>query len=159
MADMGERGRISVHMRCAWLLALAPSVVARLVRTMLLSSPCPELAIDVYIVRDGAMARYNYRHMGCAGPTNILSFPACAALRFGSQRSALSVPADAATLILSADTARREAFLYGQDLEEYTVWLLAHGMGHLLGYDHGVAMDTVCARFYAAARQELGLLQ
>lgn len=45
-------------------------------------------------------------------------------------------------LAMSPDTVCREAMLYGQKLEAHTMRLLAHGFAHLLGYEHGKAMDA-----------------
>jgi probable rRNA maturation factor len=49
-------------------------------------------------------------------------------------------------LALSVDAVRREAWLYGRDPAEYCRRLLAHGLAHVLGYDHGPAMDALAAR-------------
>ena len=58
-------------------------------------------------------------------------------------------------LLLSLDTLARECLLYGQEPAEHALRLLAHGMGHLAGLDHGPAMDRVCAACFDAARQAL----
>ena len=50
------------------------------------------------------------------------------------------------SLAMAVETFQREAFLYGQELNAYTVFLLAHGFAHLLGYDHGPAMDALMER-------------
>ncbi len=50
------------------------------------------------------------------------------------------------SLAMAVETVQREAFLYGQELSAYTVFLLAHGFAHLLGYDHGPAMDAIMER-------------
>lgn len=97
--------------------------------------------IEVYIVRDAAQAHAHLRHLHCFGPTNILSFA-----------GGKDMPA---SLVLSADTFRRECLLYGQPPSEYLVRLLAHGLAHTLGFDHGPAMDTACATMEAAARKRL----
>ena len=88
-----------------------------------------ESSVGLRIVDDQAMALAHTQFMGCVGPTNILSFPAVENEHLGD-------------MILSADTLRREAFLYNQDAFSYTVRLLAHGFLHLLGYDHGPEMDA-----------------
>ena len=86
--------------------------------------------VELFLLDDAAIADANARHLGCTGPTNILSFPG---------------GADApGVLLLSLDTLRRECLLYGQDPSEHAVRLLAHGMGHLCGLDHGPAMDALC---------------
>lgn len=141
---------ISVHGGCGSVVPLPRPAVARVVSAMLGASPCPWLEVELHCVRDGHMAQLNTRHMGCSGPTNVLSFPS-------SQNPQQDQPAEGAvaTLVLAVDTLRREAFLYGQDPEEYMVWLLAHGMGHLMGYDHGSAMNSLCAELFSVGMESL----
>ena len=86
--------------------------------------------LSLRIVDDREMAELNERFMGCLGPTNVLSFP-------GGDEDWLG------DLVLSAETLVREAWLYNQDLHEYTVRLLAHGLLHLMGHDHGREMDAL----------------
>lgn len=86
--------------------------------------------ISLRIVDDREMAELNQSFMGCLGPTNVLSFP-------GGDESWLG------DLVLSAETLARESWLYNQDTYEYTVRLLAHGMLHLMGHDHGPEMESL----------------
>lgn len=86
--------------------------------------------VELLITRDSHMAQWNQRFMGCDGPTNILSFP-------GDAESPGS-------LILSVDTLRREAYLYGDTELQHLLRLLAHGLGHVAGFDHGPDMDDFC---------------
>lgn len=95
------------------------------------------MAVELFIVRDGHMARENLRCMGCQGPTNVLSFPGDAEL--------------AGEMLLSADALYRECLLYGQPPAVHLLRLLAHGMGHLQGLDHGPEMDACCERMLHAA--------
>ncbi len=97
----------------------------------------PLAGVELYLVTDAAMARANMRHMGCTGPTNVLSFPGGDAMP--------------GTLLLSLDTLDRECLLYGQEPSEHLLRLLAHGMGHLAGLDHGPGMDALCAALTEAA--------
>ena len=101
----------------------------------------PVEAVDVYLLTDAAMARANARHLGCAGPTNVLSFPGADGM--------------AGILLLSLDTLHRECLFYGQEARDHLLRLLAHGMGHLAGLDHGPEMDALAAACAAAA--ETGL--
>ncbi len=94
-------------------------------------------SVDLTITCDAEISAYNERFLGCAGPTNILSFPA------GGD--------DLGSLVLSADTLLRECRLYGQPPREHSVRLLAHGLGHLLGFDHGPEMDGLCSIMEQAA--------
>ena len=90
-----------------------------------------EMGVLLIVAGDGDIAAVNLRNLGCFGPTNILSFP-------GGE-------AEMGTLFLSADTLERESLLYGQDVSVHARRLLAHGMGHILGFDHGPEMDEFCA--------------
>ena len=87
--------------------------------------------VELVIAGDGAIAALNARALGCSGPTNVLSFPGGGS-RLGS-------------LFLSAATLERESFLYGQDPGVHARRLLAHGFGHITGFDHGPDMDAFCA--------------
>jgi len=96
--------------------------------------------VDLVLLRDGDMARLNAAHLGCPGPTNVLSFPA---------------QGDGpGTLFLSVDTLKRECLLYGQEEGEHALRLLAHGLGHLLGHDHGSVMDALCETMMEAAQKQ-----
>ena len=106
------------------------------------SDPLP--GVELSLVRDGDIAALNAAHLGCAGPTNILSFP-----------DGGHLPGDGGEnlgcLALSVDTLRRECVLYGQEPSAHARRLLAHGLAHLLGHDHGPVMDAACAALEAAA--------
>ncbi|ACU88370.1 rRNA maturation RNase YbeY [Desulfomicrobium baculatum] len=88
-----------------------------------------EWQLSLRIVDDREMAELNGQYMGCLGPTNVLSFP--------GDEDWLG------DLVLSAETLVRECRLYNQDPHEYTVRLLAHGLLHLMGHDHGPEMEAL----------------
>ncbi|WP_243367214.1 rRNA maturation RNase YbeY [Fundidesulfovibrio soli] len=89
--------------------------------------------LEVRFVDDVEIARLNREFLGLTGPTNVLSFPSEDPER----------PAYLGEIALSVDALRREAALYGQDPREHLVRLLAHGILHLAGYDHGEAMEAM----------------
>ncbi len=91
------------------------------------------LAGDVSLtcVDDSQIAELNEQFLGCSGPTNILSFPAA------GQTETEPVLGE---LVLSRDTLARECVLYGQSAREHLVRLLAHGLLHLAGLEHGPEM-------------------
>ncbi len=95
--------------------------------------------LSLRLVDDREMAELNGSFMGCLGPTNVLSFP-------GGEGDGLG------DLVLSVDTLSRETRLYNQDPREYTVRLLAHGLLHLMGHDHGPFMDDMTELAVAAVR-------
>lgn len=91
--------------------------------------------VEVKLVDDREIARLNKEFMGCTGPTNVLSFPA----RDGAEPD--HEDSDSlGELALSVDTLARESRLYGQPPVLHLARLLAHGLLHLAGYDHGDEM-------------------
>ena len=102
-----------------------------------------DAALELVLARDEDVAELNSLHMGCAGPTNVLSFPN------GPEES--GEVRDLGSLVLSVDAVRREALLYGQAPREHCRRLLAHGLAHLIGLDHGEEMDSLCRLMLAEA--------
>mgnify|MGYP003620898838 CR=1 FL=1 len=146
-ASAASAGRVTVFRRYSQGGALAP-LHWRQIRTALdamLDVPADSCgcgsytptAVELFLLDDAAVAKANARHLGCAGPTNVLSFPG------GTDAPGV--------LLLSLDTLQRECLLYGQDPSEHAIRLLAHGMGHLCGLDHGPVMDALCEQFMDAA--------
>ncbi|WP_084516328.1 rRNA maturation RNase YbeY [Desulfovibrio cuneatus] len=124
-------------------ISLVLQAMAGVLLPMQHSTAEPPTAVELLVLSDAAMARLNHEAMGLPGPTNVLSFPA------GTPHS-LPPQSTAATpllgsLALGVHTLRREAFLYGQPLAEHCLHLLAHGMAHLAGFDHGPEMDECAA--------------
>lgn len=113
----------------------------------------PVDAVELYLCDDAAMACANARHLGYAGPTNVLSFPGIA----GPEGPGAGGPGMAGTLLLSLDTLDRECLFYGQEARDHLLRLLAHGMGHLAGLDHGPEMEALCAACQDAAEAGLAL--
>lgn len=105
--------------------------------------------LEVLITDDAGIEEANLTHLHCAGPTNILSFSSraggvCAASDGGA--------AVGGSLLLSVSTLRRESLLYGQDQAEHAVHLLAHGLAHLAGCEHGPEMWDLCEMMEDAGR-------
>lgn len=153
-----------VHMEeGGWLLPLSRVALIKALQAMLEGIGEGTRCLDLHIVRDGRMAEENFQHMGCVGPTNVLSFPAeDTAESCGSGGSALASPlvlvdVVPGTLLLSVDTLHRECLLYGQDAAPHVLRLLAHGLGHVLGHDHGPEMDDVCRCLWVAGGAACGL--
>lgn len=127
--------------RRAWALSVEPARLRRMTEAML-EEAGKKGRVELRLVRDGEMALLNERYLGCAGPTNVLAFPESAP----PADTADAAPELLGSLVLSVDAVHREALLYGQDEDEHCLRLLAHGLVHVLGYDHGPAMDRLCAR-------------
>ncbi|MCD6388759.1 MAG: pyridoxine 5'-phosphate synthase [Desulfobulbaceae bacterium] len=84
--------------------------------------------LSILLVKDSRMAELNeaYRHK--AKPTNVLSFPMS-----DEQSAEDGLLGD---IVISVDTARREAQQNKITLHSRVTKLLIHGLVHLLGYDH-----------------------
>ena len=86
--------------------------------------------LTISLVGDGAMHRLNREFRGKDRPTDVLAF----AMREGQR-----APGDAAVLgdvVISVDTAVRQAQRRGITTAAEVRTLLVHGVLHLLGYDH-----------------------
>jgi len=117
----------------------------------------PTAECSVLLVDDAAMAALNRTYRGVAGPTDVLAFPmtegrfasswpSSRALRQaqgpeqgrGTQAERPDLLGD---VVISAETARRQAGARGRDLRAELALLLVHGILHLVGYDHGTATE------------------
>ena len=101
-----------------------------------LKSECFEASaeVDVSIVDDISIKEINLKHRNIDSSTDVLSFP------LGENGEYDTNPATGAFLlgdiVISAETAVRQADLYGHGLEREIAFLTVHSMLHLLGYDH-----------------------
>ena len=113
-----------------WLLPLSRTELTRVMNAMLDAIGHAGKDVEIHLVDDATVADLNASFLNCDGPTNILSFPAT------EDGSADNI----GWLALSMDTLERECLLYGQERVEHALRLIAHGMLHLAGYDHGEEM-------------------
>jgi probable rRNA maturation factor len=90
----------------------------------------PEAQLSILIVDDAQIAELNNTYLNHSGPTNVISFP--------MQEGPFSeiTPELLGDVVISADTAWREADDAGMGMIERFNQLLIHGMLHLVGYDH-----------------------
>ncbi len=91
---------------------------------------CPDGELSILIMDDPGIAELNERYLHRKGPTNVIAF----AMQEGD--FADITPGLLGDVVISADTAFREAEEAGIDFEERLTWLLVHGVLHLFGYDH-----------------------
>ena len=101
--------------------------------------------VDITIVDDEEIHQLNRDYRGVDRPTDVLSF----ALDEDDEdepellEGQLHLLGD---IIISAETATRQAEEFGHGLEREIVYLAVHGLLHLLGYDHMVEEDKVIMR-------------
>ncbi len=86
--------------------------------------------LSLVITDDTAIAELNRRYLGREGPTNVIAFPMAEGDYAGITPGLLG------DVVISLDTARREAQAAGLSVQERFTQLLVHGILHLLGYDH-----------------------
>lgn len=103
-----------------------------------------EAEVTVSLVGDGEVRELNRRYRGRDEATDVLSFPLRERAPAGEGPGI--APAEGAPLLLgdvviSLDTAARQAAAYGHSLERELAFLAVHGVLHLLGYDHGTAEE------------------
>ena len=86
--------------------------------------------LSIALVDDAAIAELNARYRDKPGPTDVLSF---------SQLEGDDAPGDGGLLgdvVISLDTARRQARERRRGIDGEVARLLVHGLLHLVGYDH-----------------------
>ncbi|MCL7486602.1 MAG: pyridoxine 5'-phosphate synthase [Desulfobulbaceae bacterium] len=89
--------------------------------------------LSIVLMNDADMASFNKKYRNRKGPTNVLSFPARdneAALPFVIPGNELG------DILISVETAAREAEQAGKSRDERITELIIHGLLHLLGQDH-----------------------
>jgi rRNA maturation RNase YbeY len=111
-------------------VAIHTALIRKRVQQVLTYLGCADQELSIVFVNDTLMQTLNltYRHQDRA--TNVLAFPQRPILR-GEPATALL-----GDVIVSLPTAAREARTLCQSLEERVIYLLVHGILHLLGYDH-----------------------
>ena len=96
---------------------------------------CPDSEISILIVDDPQIEELNQQYLNRKGPTNVIAF----AMREG-EFSDLS-PQLLGDVVISTDTAAREAQIASTSMARRFNELLVHGILHLMGYDHETSED------------------
>ena len=80
-----------------------------------------EAEVTVRLVDEAESRELNLTYRGKDKPTNVLSFPGVAG---------------GGDVILALETVLKEAETQGKTVRDHTAHLIAHGILHLMGYDH-----------------------
>lgn len=97
-------------------------------RKLLASVDQRDAAISLTLVNDGAIRDLNRTHRGKDKPTDVLSFP-LEPEPFANEKLL-------GDIVISIDTARRQAADYDAPLQRELERLMIHGLLHVLGHDH-----------------------
>lgn len=90
--------------------------------------------VSLMLTDDESIHEMNREYRGIDRPTDVLSF----ALEEGEEEEIFGGPEEnlLGDIIISVETAVRQAEEYGHSVEREMSFLALHGMLHLLGYDH-----------------------
>ena len=92
----------------------------------------PEVSLGLRFTDDAGIAELNRRWRHRTGPTDVLSFAALDDTPDWLEGAAVEL----GDIIVSLDTAHRQAADHDHSLRYELHWLISHGLLHLLGWDH-----------------------
>jgi probable rRNA maturation factor len=110
---------------------------------------------NVCFVDDHEIGRLNATYRGKRCPTDVLSFPWLEGRR-GSRGAAREWRGFLGEVVISVETARRNARSEGHATTNEIRWLVLHGVLHLLGYDHETDRGEMKA-LELSLRERLGI--
>ncbi len=91
---------------------------------------CAGMEISISFVDDETIQRLNRQYLSKDRPTNVISFP----LQEGAFSSIN--PDMLGDVVISVDTAYRDADQGNLSFDEEIIFLIIHGLLHLTGYNH-----------------------
>ena len=130
------------------------------VATLVVEAVSGPVEVSVLVTDDAALQALNRDYRGEDAPTDVLSF---AAEDQSSGGPAFVLPPDAprylGDIAISYELVVAQAAEYGHSRERELAYLTAHGVLHLLGYDHelGAAQAAAMRAREESAMERLGL--
>ncbi len=104
--------------------------------------------LSVLLTDDAAIRELNRAYRNTDAPTDVLSFAQMEGDAFVAPDG---IGQHLGDVIISVETAQRQALEYGVTLQDEAGHLLVHGVLHLLGYDHEEAGDAAVMRTHEDA--------
>ncbi|WP_036270395.1 rRNA maturation RNase YbeY [Meiothermus rufus] len=89
----------------------------------------PDKALTLVLTNDSQIRALKRQHWGEDSPTDVLSFPTY-------EPGDPFMPPHLGDIVISLETAQRQAKAQGHRLLDEVKVLAAHGLWHLLGHDH-----------------------
>jgi probable rRNA maturation factor len=96
----------------------------------------PAYSLGLSLVGDAEIAELNQNWREKSGPTDVLAFAAQDNAADGSPVLPMPGPLELGDIVISLETAARQAPEHGHSLERELLFLASHGLLHLLGWDH-----------------------
>jgi probable rRNA maturation factor len=93
---------------------------------------CNDTELSILVTGDKEIHELNRQYLKRDKPTNVLAFP----MDSGKGEVNAGMLGD---IVISVDTAKREAMEMGISLPYRICELLVHGLVHLMGYDHEIS--------------------
>lgn len=112
------------------LLPISTDQMQKTARALLNALDRADAELSILVVDDRQIAAVNRQYLNRTGPTNVIAFPMQEGDCSGINPQLLG------DVVISIETAEREAAVSGVTTEERFTELLIHGILHLLGYDH-----------------------
>jgi probable rRNA maturation factor len=113
---------------------------------------CAGMEISITFVDDKAMQHLNKQYLSKDRPTNVMSFPLQEGEFSGINPNMLG------DVVISVDTARRDADSGNLSFDEEIIFLIIHGMLHLIGYNHENTSKTNALRMKKKEKELFRLL-
>jgi probable rRNA maturation factor len=141
--DDGEAAAIWTSLLQQWLAALAPELPAPL--------RSPAYTLGLSLVSDATITQLNNDWRQQEGATDVLAFAAqeeAPPLPADPGGDGWAVPLELGDIVISLETAARQAGEAGHPIEQELLFLASHGLLHLLGWDHPdeASLDAMLAR-------------
>jgi probable rRNA maturation factor len=122
-------------------------------RRILSASGCPEARLSILVTDDAGIRAINRDWLGKDRPTNVISFAMQEGEGAGVQADLLG------DVVISVETAARDAAEAGLPVEHELYFLLLHGILHLLGYDHERGTPAEARRMESREQELFALLR
>ena len=112
-------------------------IIERAVSLTLLAHKADDYEVSILLTDDGFIAKLNHEYRSIESPTDVLAFPMLV-----NDDSNLVGSTLLGDVVVSLETAERQAKTEMHSLEDEVAFLTVHGVLHLLGYDHDTSKDA-----------------
>jgi probable rRNA maturation factor len=158
MRDPRSRATLHLAVRTKLGQGIRRAEIERRLERMMTALNLHDTELSVVLTDDDQIRQLNHRYRKKNRPTDVLAFSLNAGE--GVPRLPAAMPRLMGDVIVSVETARKQANKAGQPLLDELSMLLAHGILHLLGWDHTTrasdeAMRRETARLQKAAVQRV----